>query len=488
MKFLKSNPVLAAVFTIIGLVAGLTIASTFTFHQISYAEDAKISKESLDILSKTNKAMSEVVSVVKPSVVNISSVKTVKAAERQAPFFNEPFFKRFFGDEFRNYEKPREHKRSGLGSGVIVDKNGYILTNNHVIRGADEIKVTLADKREFKGSVIGTDQKTDLAVIKVDSDNLPVLQLGDSDNLKIGETVFAIGNPFGLTQTVTSGIVSATGRANVGIADYEDFIQTDAAINPGNSGGALVNIRGELIGINTAIFSTSGGYQGIGFAIPSAMAKDVMESLINKGKVVRGWLGVSIQPLTNDLVKQFNLNDDSGALVGDVVEDSPAEKAEIQRGDVITEFDGREVKDVTHLRNIVADSEPGKEVTLKLIRDGKIKTVTVKIAEMPSEIHAQSRSFANQFKGVSVQSLTPQLKDSLNIPKRVTGVLITDVDEDSPAGGGLMKNDVIMEINRKKISSIKDYEEVVSGIPPDKDVLLLVFRKGSAVYITLSAK
>jgi serine protease Do len=488
MKFLKSNPVLAAVFTIIGLVAGLTIASTFTFHQISYAEDAKISKESLDILSKTNKAMSEVVSVVKPSVVNISSVKTVKAAERQAPFFNEPFFKRFFGDEFRNYDKPREHKRSGLGSGVIVDKNGYILTNNHVIRGADEIKVTLADKREFKGSVIGTDQKTDLAVIKVDSDNLPVLQLGDSDNLKIGETVFAIGNPFGLTQTFTSGIVSATGRAIVGIADYEDFIQTDAAINPGNSGGALVNIRGELIGINTAIFSTSGGYQGIGFAIPSAMAKDVMESLINKGKVVRGWLGVSIQPLTNDLVKQFNLNDDSGALVGDVVEDSPAEKAEIQRGDVITEFDGREVKDVAHLRNIVADSEPGKEVTLKLIRDGKIKTVTVKIAEMPSEIHAQSRSFANQFKGVSVQSLTPQLKDSLNIPKRVTGVLITDVDEDSPAGGGLMKNDVIMEINRKKISSIKDYEEVVSGIPPDKDMLLLVFRKGSAVYITLSAK
>lgn len=488
MKFLKSNPVLAAVFTIIGLVAGLTIASTLTFHQISYAEDAKISKESLDILSKTNKAMSEVVSVVKPSVVNISSVKTVKAAERQAPFFNEPFLKRFFGDEFRNYDKPREHKRSGLGSGVIVDKNGYILTNNHVIRGADEIKVTLADKREFKGSVIGTDQKTDLAVIKIDSDNLPVLQLGDSDNLKIGETVFAIGNPFGLTQTVTSGIVSATGRANVGIADYEDFIQTDAAINPGNSGGALVNIRGELIGINTAIFSTSGGYQGIGFAIPSAMAKDVMESLINKGKVVRGWLGVSIQPLTNDLVKQFNLNDDSGALVGDVVEDSPAEKAEIQRGDVITEFDGREVKDVTHLRNIVADSEPGKEVTLKLIRDGKIKTVTVKIAEMPSEIHAQSQSFANQFKGVSVQSLTPQLKDSLNIPKRVTGVLITDVDEDSPAGGGLMKNDVIMEINRQKISSIKDYEEVVSGIPPDKDMLLLVFRKGSAVYITLSAK
>ena len=488
MIFLKSKPVLAAVFTIVGLVAGLTIASTFVFQQISYAEDAKISKEAIDILSKTNQAMSEVVSAVKPSVVNIASVKTVKAAEKQAPFFNEPFFKRFFGDEFRNYDKPREHKRSGLGSGVIVDKKGYILTNNHVIRGADEIKVTLADKREFKGTVIGTDQKTDLAVIKIDSDNLPVLQLGDSDNLKIGETVFAIGNPFGLSQTVTTGIVSATGRANVGIADYEDFIQTDAAINPGNSGGALVNIRGELIGINTAIFSTSGGYQGIGFAIPSAMAKAVMESLINKGKVVRGWLGVSIQPLTNDLVKQFNLSDDTGALVGDVVEDSPAEKADIQRGDVITEFDGKAVKDVTHLRNMVADADPGKEVTLKLIRDGKIKAVKVKIAEMPSEIHAQSQLFENQFKGVSVQNLTPQLKESLAIPKRVAGVLIIDVDEDSPAGGALMKNDIIMEINRQKISSIKDYEEIVSGIPPDKDNLILVFRKGSAVYITLSAK
>jgi len=488
MIFMKSNPVLAAVFTIIGLVVGLTISSAFTLHQNSYAEDAKISKEALDVLSKTNQAMSEVVAAVKPSVVNISSVKTVKAAERQAPFLNDPFFKRFFGDEFRNYDKPREHKRSGLGSGVIVDKSGYILTNNHVIRGADEIKVTLSDKREFKGTVIGTDQRTDLAVIKIDSDNLPVLQLGDSDSLKIGETVLAIGNPFGLSQTVTTGIVSATGRANVGIADYEDFIQTDAAINPGNSGGALVNIRGELIGINTAIFSTSGGYQGIGFAIPSTMAKDVMESLIKKGKVVRGWLGLSIQPLTNDLVKQFNLSNDTGALVGDVIEDGPAEKAGIQRGDVIIEFNGRKVKDVTHLRNMVADSDPGKETTVKISRDGKIKTVEVNIAEMPSEIQVQSQLFENQFRGISVQSLTPQLKDSLNIPKRITGVVITDMDDDSPAEGTLMKNDVIMEINRKRISGIKDYEEAVSGILKDENILILVFRKGSTLYITLSAK
>jgi len=485
---MKKKFINAAVLVLVGLIAGFTISSFFGLDQESYAGDAKISKESLDILSKTNRAMAEVVAAVKPSIVNVSSVATVKVAERPSPFSQDPFFKRFFGDEFRNFERPREQKRSGLGSGVIVDEKGYILTNNHVIKGADEIKVTLSDKREFKGKVIGTDQKTDLAVIKIDSDNLPVLRLGDSDNLKIGETVLAIGNPFGLTQTVTSGIVSATGRANVGIADYEDFIQTDAAINPGNSGGALVNIRGELIGINTAIFSTSGGYQGIGFAIPSNMAKVVMESLIKKGKVVRGWLGVSIQPLTSDLMKQFNLSDDNGVLVGDVVEDSPAEKAGIQRGDVIVEFNGVAVKDVRQLRNIVADTSPGKEIPVKVIREGQTKVIEIKIVELPSESVAQAQSIDNHLKGVSVQSLTPQLKESLNIPKRITGVVVTDIDDDSPAAGVLIKSDIIMEINRKQISSIKDYEEAVSRIHQDENILVLVFRKGSTVYVTLSAK
>ena len=281
----------AAVCTLAGILIGLGISLNFDFQTKGFADDTAISEESIDLLSKTNKAMAEVVAAVKPSIVNISSTKTVKGGGISSPFSNDPFFKRFFGDDPRFAERSREFKQSGLGSGVIVNQDGYILTNNHVIRGADEIKVTFSDKKEFKGRVIGTDPKTDLAVIQIDSNNLPVIKLGDSDKLRIGEAVLAIGNPFGLSQTVTSGIVSATGRANVGIADYEDFIQTDAPINPGNSGGALVNIRGELVGINTAIFSTTGGYQGIGFAIPSNMAKAVMESLIKNGKVVRGWLG-----------------------------------------------------------------------------------------------------------------------------------------------------------------------------------------------------
>lgn len=484
----KRNILFAVGLIIVGMVAGLTVSSSFNLSGKSYAGEGAISKEALDFLSKTNSAMAEVVAVVKPSVVNISSVKTVKMAERQSPFGQDPFFRKFFGDEFRNFDRPREQKRSGLGSGVIVDEKGYILTNNHVIKGADEIKVTLSDKREFKGKVIGTDQKTDLAVIKIDSDKLPVLRLGDSDNLKIGETVLAVGNPYGLSQTVTTGIVSATGRANVGIADYEDFIQTDAAINPGNSGGALVNIRGELIGINTAIFSTSGGYQGIGFAIPSNMAKTVMESLIRNGKVVRGWLGVSIQPLTGDLAEQFNLADDSGVLIADVVEEGPADKAGIQRGDVIIELNGFAVKDVRQLRNMVADATPGKEIALTVIREGKARTIEVKIAEMPSEVLAQPQALQNHLRGVSVQSLTPQLKESLNVPKRINGIVVTDIDEDSPAEGILMKNDVIIEVNRKQIGSIKDYEEAVSRIRHDENILLLIFRKGATQYVTLSVK
>jgi serine protease Do len=479
---------LGILFMLIGLILGLGIASQLNFHTTVTAEDKTVSPTSVEILTKNNQAMAELVAAVKPSVVNISSTSKAKGGTVQSPFSDDPFFRRFFGDRFGSPEKPREHKRSGMGSGVIVDRNGYILTNNHVVKGADEIKVKLSDNREFKGEVVGSDPKTDLAVVKINTDNLPVVQLGNSDALKAGETVLAIGNPFGLNQTVTSGIVSATGRANVGIADYEDFIQTDAAINPGNSGGALVNIKGELIGINTAIFSTTGGYQGIGFAIPSNMAKTVMESLIKSGKVVRGWLGIYLQPLTPELAKQFGIADETGILVGDVIEDSPAEKAGIQRGDVILEFNGRKVEDPRSLRNMVSATKPDDKVSVKLIREGQQKTVRVKITELSDEQQKLAGNFENQLAGVHVQQVTPEIKKNLNVPKRVSGVIVTDIEDDSPAEGILMKDDIIIEIDKNPLKSVKDYDAVVSKLKADKNILILVFRQGSAFYVTLQAK
>lgn len=477
---------IAVMFTIVGLIIGLGVSSHFNIGNMGYSQDVRISKETVDLLSKTNQAMSEVAAAVKPAVVNISTSKTVKTQGIPSPFFNDPLFKRFFGDQFDHPAIPRERKETSLGSGVIVDEAGYIITNNHVISNADEISVKLSDKKEFKGKVVGADPKTDIAVIKIDAKHLPVLKLGDSDKLKVGETVLAIGNPFGLNQTVTSGIVSATGRANMGIEDYENFIQTDAAINPGNSGGAMVNVSGELVGINTAIFSTSGGYQGVGFAIPSNMVKNVMESLIKKGKVVRGWLGVSIQPITPELSKQFNLKDDKGALVADVVENSPADKAGLKNGDVIVEFDSRPVDDPNALRNAVAATTPGREVALRFIREGRIQSVKIEVTEMTGETQKAAGSFNNMLNGISVQDLTTAVKKNLGIPGRITGVVVTDIDDKSAASGVLQQNDVIMEVNRKKVSNVKDYEAISGKIGEGQGVLLLVYRNGSIIYITLS--
>ncbi len=471
-----------------GMIVGLGVSMFFGFNPQAYAEEPKISAEAIETLSKTGRAMAEVVAAVKPAVVNISSTRTVKTQGIPHPFFNDPMLRRFFGDDFSGMEKPREFKQASLGSGVIVDKSGYILTNNHVVKDADEIKIKLSDKREFKGKVIGGDPKTDIAVIKIEAENLPVMKMGDSDKMMVGETVIAVGNPFGLSQTVTSGIVSATGRADVGITDYENFIQTDAAINPGNSGGALVNVRGELIGINTAIFSTSGGYQGVGFAIPSSMAKVVMDSLIKSGKVVRGWLGVRIQPLTPDLAKQFGLKDEKGVLVGDVIEESPAEKAGLQRGDVILAFEGKEVGDPGSLRNMAAGTTPGKHVAVKILRDGKYKDIDVVIAEFPDSLQKAAKEFDNYLKGVRVQDLTPEMRSKLNIPKRVTGVIVTGIDEGSAAADTLAQGDMILEIKWKRIGSLKDYETVVSQIKPGEDILLLIYRNGSAIYVTLPAR
>ncbi|GAB4533940.1 MAG: DegQ family serine endoprotease [Thermodesulfovibrionia bacterium] len=453
------------------------------------AHTSTISRDATDILTKTGQAMAEITEAVKPAVVNISTTRTEKIEESPiAPFFEDPLFKRFFGDRYGQSPMPRERKTMSLGSGVIVSPDGLILTNNHVIKNADKIKVILSDKREFDGKVIGTDPKTDLAVIKIDATNLPTILWGDSDKLRIGEIVIAIGNPYRLSQTVTMGIVSAVGRANVGIADYEDFIQTDAAINPGNSGGALVNARGELVGINTAIFSTTGGYQGIGFAIPSNMARAVMKSLIEKGKVIRGWLGVSIQPITPELAQQFQLKDEHGSLVADVVEASPADKAGIMRGDVIIEYDGKRVDEPFYLRNMVANTPPNTEVKIKIIRNGEPLTLNVVIGELPLEEakeEAKIGKYENALKGVIVQNLTPDIYKQLNIPERIRGVVVMNIDPDSPSATRLQRGDVIIEINRKATPTVNDYERVVSQIKGGEDILLLVFRQGSTLFITI---
>lgn len=473
------------IFITVWLISGLIFSLNPGLSSHSYAQDSKVSEQSIDILTKTGQAMVEIAEAVKPAIVNISTTRTVKIQGRDQ-FLDDPFFKRFFGDQFK---MPKERKTAGLGSGVIVSSDGYILTNYHVIKDADEIKVLLSDKRDFKGKVVGTDPKTEIAVIKIEATNLPTIKWGDSNRLKVGEIVLAIGNPYGLNQTVTMGIVSAVGRANVGIAEYEDFIQTDAAINPGNSGGAMVNVKGELVGINTAIFSTSGGYQGIGLAIPSDMAKDVMDSLIAKGKVVRGWLGVSVQSITPEIAKQFNLKEEKGALVGDVVEESPAEKAGIQRGDIITAYEGKKIDEPYQLRNTVANTTPGKEIELTIIRENTTKTIKITISEQPVEMQKPTKGeYDNLLRGVTVQNLTPEIYKQLNLPKRLKGVVVSDIEEDSPAAMVLTQGDIIQEINRKKITSTRDYENIVAKIKPEEDILLLVFRNGSSIYITLSAK
>ncbi len=427
----------------------------------------------------------------KASVVNVSSVKKTKQDGQsfQNPFFDDPFFRRFFGEEFeRQMPAPREFQQQGLGSGVIVTQDGYIITNNHVVEGADELNVSFPDKRTFKAKVIGTDPKTDVAVIKIDASNLPALPWGDASQLEVGEMVLAVGNPFGLSQTVTMGIISAIGRANVGIVDYEDFIQTDAAINPGNSGGALVNLKGELIGINTAIFSQSGGYMGIGFAIPSTMAKSVMQSLIKHGKVIRGWLGVSIQDVTPELAKEFGATENTGALVGDVMEDSPASKAKLERGDIMTAYNGVPVRDSNHLRGLVAESPPGTTARLSVLRDKKPLDINITVGELPKELAKASRDGSGKgehaLAGITVENARQSGRS-----KPSSGVVVTDIESESQAErAGLQKGDVIREINRKPVKDVKDFERLASQLSSRSSVLILVNRGNSAIFLSISGE
>jgi serine protease Do len=443
-----------------------------------------------------NQLFVKVAETATPAVVNISTSRVIKGrqgATQQNPLFEDPFFRRFFGDDFlRQFETPQSRREQSLGSGVIVDPNGYIVTNNHVVAQADEIKVLLADKREFAGKVVGSDPKTDVAVVKIDATNLPAIPWGDSGELRVGEYVLAIGNPFGLNQTVTMGIISAVGRANVGIADYEDFIQTDAAINPGNSGGALVNTRGELIGVNTAIFSRSGGYMGIGFAVPSNMVRLVMTSLIKEGKVIRGWLGVSIQEVTSELAKQFGLKEAKGALVSDVLKDTPADRAGLKRGDVVVTYNGHDVANAGQLRNLVAETVVGQQVTVVVIRDNRKKELSVKIEEQPKEIAGigggpSAPSDNEVLSGLEVQQLTPDLADQLNLPHAITGVVIASVENGSLAEeAGVRAGDVIVEINRQAIKTLGDFRRIGRQLKAGESVLLLLNRSGQMLFVTLS--
>lgn len=442
-----------------------------------------------------HESFAPVVKKVVPGVVKVFTTTKAHPASfngQQGGDIND-FFRHFFGDQMPGHgqrRNPMVPRQEGIGSGVIVSADGYILTNNHVVDGADEVKVALQDGHEFTAKVIGRDPKTDIAVVKIDGSSLPAVPMADSDKVEVGDRVLAIGNPFGIGQTVTTGIVSATGRASGIGLDYEDFIQTDAAINPGNSGGALVDAEGRLIGINTAILSRSGGNQGIGFAIPANLAREVMTSLINEGHVTRGYLGVMIQDLNPSLVKEFKLKDGKGALVGDVTPKGPADKAGIESGDVILEFNGKKVADSRHLKLEVGRTAPGQDVTVKVLHDGSVKNIKVAVKEMPgTEKLAKNSSKESDdngtLNGVTVGDLDREVHRQFNVPDNVKGAVVTEVSPDSAAAeAGLQPGDVIQEINRKPVRTADEAVKLTEK-GADKTTLLRVWRNGGSRFVVV---
>jgi len=430
-----------------------------------------------------------------PAVVNISTSKMVKNPQIQNPFENDPFFQQFFGHQFGQApeQQPQQQREMSLGSGVIVSPDGYILTNNHVIDGASDIKVSLKDKREFKAQLIGADPKTDLAVLKIPATGLTAMTFGDSAKMQVGDFVLAIGDPFGVGETVTMGIVSATGRNSLDIEEggYEDFIQTDAAINPGNSGGALINVRGELVGINTAILTGNegGGNEGVGFAIPVDMARGIMQQILKNGKVTRGYLGIMIQEVTPDLAKAFDLPSSEGALVGDVTKDGPASKAGMQKGDIILTLNGQPVEDSRSLRLHIASMAPGQTVQLGVQRNGAKLTVSVTLGELPETPEASAtpgaQSAPSAVAGVDVDTLTPEIAGQLGLPAETHGVVVTQVDPSSAAAEtGLQRGDVIQEVNRTPVGSVDQYNRAVKAAN-GQQALLLVNRGGTTHYVVI---
>lgn len=460
----------------------------------------------IESLRQSSKAFASVARSVSPSVVFIK----VESTKRYSPYhqfpmpfddqwpFGSDFFKRFFGDDFGGKKKPQTPRKQpkviGQGSGFIfeskenlfVDKS-YILTNNHVVDKAENITVILQDRREFEAKIIGTDPKSDVAILEIKASKLPTLTLGDSSKLEVGEWVVAIGNPFGLSHTLTVGVVSATGRNSLGINDYEDFIQTDAAINPGNSGGPLVNLNGDVVGINTAIFSKSGGYMGIGFAIPINLANDIAQQLMKHGEVTRGYLGVLVQELSPELAKSFDLEKNEGILVAQVMGDSPADKAGIKQGDIIISFRDEPILSIASFKNLVALTSPNSEVLLKIIRDGKQVKVTVKINKLTQETEQLlSHDQQSEELGLTVENITPNLAGKFGV-KPGQGVLITEVKTGSVADMANIKvGSVILQVNRVNIKNTNDFNREVKQSSKDKSVLLLLKTDNRQYYIVLN--
>ncbi len=439
-------------------------------------ETVKPGQQILDIQT----AFEKVAEVALPSVVNIYTNQKVRVRPFPIPFEDNPLFRDFFEDFFNDFvPREREYKSTSLGSGFIVSSDGYIVTNDHVIRNADEINVKLYDKKTYSARIVGRDPKTDVAVIKINATGLKPLKLGDSNKIKIGQWAIAVGNPFGLNGTLTVGVISAKGRSNLGIETYEDFIQTDASINPGNSGGPLLNIYGEVIGINTAIVASG---QGIGFAIPISMAKNIIDQIISKGTIERSWLGVGIQKLTPELAESMGLKRAEGVLVNRIYENSPAEKAGIKEGDVVLECNGTKLEDTSDLQKIVINTPVGGVLNLKLYREGKTLNVQVKTEKMPSDEKIEKADKSKNILGIKVRDMLPSER-SMSFYK--SGVVVVEVEEDSPAASKIKEGDIIFTINQKPVKSAKDFRQIVSTLRKGNIINIFLQRDSQTFYVAI---
>lgn len=486
-----------AVLTTAGAIGVLSIAAWNHQAPAAIAAPAEAALElaagaDLRTIGASQDSYADIVEAVAPTVVTVRSERRMRAPQ-QFPFMDDPMLREFFGDRLPRRDQMPAPRQQGLGSGVVVSADGYILTNHHVIDGAEEISIELTDRRRFDATVIGSDPPSDLAVLKIEAAGLPALPLGNSDAVRVGDIVLAVGNPLGVGQTVTLGIISAKGRAT-GLSDgsFEDFLQTDAPINQGNSGGALVNTRGELVGINSQILSPSGGNIGIGFAIPAEMARNVMNQLIEHGRVTRGLLGVTVQPVTPELAESLELPAIRGALVNNVQADGPADRAGLERGDVIVAVDGQAVENGNDLRNTIAETRPGDEVRLTVVRDGREREITATVDELPTEgrvtaAHGDDAERPGRL-GLAVAPLTAADDASrLHLPAGTEGLLVAEVDPSGPAAqAGIRTGDVILEVNRRPVNSASGLRSAIQA-GDGRPSLLLVHRNGTTLYVTVEA-